>query len=223
MRHRRPIPLLTLFLVLSAVVLGHGAATPAFGANCGDCNQGGPCSCGDTVVCDTTLDARDPVLSTVCSSDGLIVKNGVSLHLTGTLRGARQGCGVRIKEPIDFSGGVTVTTGRIEGFETGICGSDTSHNTFSRLEIRRPVGTCIAIVGDESAHNFITQVVCEGAGGCGIVVFVGGGTLIERVRSEGNGGSGFCLGNDSGEGSGALRRSSSLRNQGHGLREWVGE
>src|SRR6185503_16601372 len=61
---------------------------PDFAPNCGD--AAGPagedlaCSCGDTVVTNTTLNLSfDPVATTTCLGDGLRLAAGVQLDLNG--------------------------------------------------------------------------------------------------------------------------------------------
>ena len=98
---------------------------------CGDKVEGKdvPCECGDVVVSDLTL-AGDPVASTTCSRDGLIVrapeaKQPLTIDLAGkTLRGDGHGVGIW-----SFQGGgagarIVSTGGRgaIEGFRDGIVG-----------------------------------------------------------------------------------------------------
>jgi hypothetical protein len=65
----------------------------------GSCGGSVPCACGDRVVLDRTLDdGVDPVTTTVCPADGLIVADGVTLDLGGAiLRGRGAGAGVRIE------------------------------------------------------------------------------------------------------------------------------
>ena len=80
------------FLVVLAV-----SGTRAQAALAADCGDGvGPCSCGDTVRTDTTLDDTDPVTATVCPCDGLLVASGVELNLGGhTISGSGVCVGVR--------------------------------------------------------------------------------------------------------------------------------
>ena len=99
------------------------AAAPAPAADCGDtAGPGGtdvPCGCGDTVMTDTRLGKRDPVVSKrlddFCPEIGLEVAAGVDLDLGGRhIRGSLavdQVCGIAIR-----GDGVTVRNGKISRF-----------------------------------------------------------------------------------------------------------
>jgi len=102
---------------------------------CGDTGQGQnvPCACGDTVVGNVVLTPDDPVASTVCPGNGLVVRaggaSGITIDLNGmTLRGSGQGTGLWLL--YGGSGGARiVSTGqvaRLEGFLDGVVaqGSD---------------------------------------------------------------------------------------------------
>jgi len=128
---RRPV--LRAAWVLSALVVLFGA-TAVHAKLCGDNVQGldVPCDCGDTVVSDVAL-SDDPVTSTVCPGDGLIVRAvgaaGITIDLSGkTLRGSGQGTGLWVL--FGGAGGArVVSTGpaaRLEGFRDGVVaqGSD---------------------------------------------------------------------------------------------------
>ena len=110
--------------VLSVLaVLFHAALAHA--KLCGDDVQGldVPCACGDTLVSSVVL-TDDPVTSTVCPGDGLIVRPsgvaGITVDLNGqTLRGSGRGAGVWV-----LAGGVRVISSRqparIEKFRDGV-------------------------------------------------------------------------------------------------------
>jgi hypothetical protein len=95
---------------------------------CGDDVQGQdvPCDCGDTVVSSVVL-TDDPVTSTVCSGDGLIVRAGstaaIIIELNGkTLRGSGQGAGLWVL--YGGTGGARVASSgvaaHLEGFRDGV-------------------------------------------------------------------------------------------------------
>jgi hypothetical protein len=93
-------------------------------ANCGDtAGPGGtdvPCTCGDTVVTDTVLQAAsDPVAANACNGNGLTLASGVALDLGGnTLTGAGQGTGLTIPA------GGTASGGTVRQFSVGVALSD---------------------------------------------------------------------------------------------------
>jgi Right handed beta helix region len=140
MRHPWLFLLLIVFLACNLMILGHGSVTPAFGAPCGD--GVGPCSCGDTVVTSSRLDGSDPVLKTPCPCDGLIVESGVTLVIGGTIRrGQSDACIGLFPSGIILAPNakdVTITTGRIVGFDIGVRSDfDTGvvRGRFTRLQI----------------------------------------------------------------------------------------
>ncbi len=114
--------------VLSAMVVLFDA-TLVHAKLCGDAVPGlgdVPCACGDTVVSDVVL-SNDPVTSTVCPSDGLIVRAGgaagITIDLSGkTLRGSGQGAGLWVLS--GGAGGASVVSSgqpaRLEGFRDGV-------------------------------------------------------------------------------------------------------
>jgi len=99
---------------------------------CGDHVDGRdvPCACGDTVVSDLVL-TDDPVTTTVCSGDGLVVRAGgtlpgVTIDLGGkTLRGSGHGRGIWVV--YGGTGGASIVSrpgrGRVDGFMDGIVGN----------------------------------------------------------------------------------------------------
>jgi parallel beta-helix repeat protein len=116
MRNRH-LSLLIVTLSLLAIVAVSGAGAPAFGAPCGGVV---PCSCGDTVTADRTLVCGvDPVTTTVCPGDGLIMDtDGVALNLNFcTIRGDGDNIGTGIVIDADA---VVVRSGRITGFGVGV-------------------------------------------------------------------------------------------------------
>src|SRR6266404_1720837 len=104
---------------------------PAAAKLCGDAVEGKrvPCACGDTVVTDVAL-SDDPVTTTVCSGDGLIVRaadasTAITIDLQGkTLRGTGHGAGVWLLLGGAEGARLISTGGRatIDGFRDGIVG-----------------------------------------------------------------------------------------------------
>ena len=109
-----------------------GGRTPALAAECGD-DVGGTrvaCSCGDTVVSDTTLRPDDPVSRVRCDHDGLVVRAprgaaSIALDLAGlSIVGSGQGSGIRIIDGGEYGaliiGGVPGRPAEIAGFRNGV-------------------------------------------------------------------------------------------------------
>jgi hypothetical protein len=121
------IPRAALALLPFAALL---VAGPVGAKPCGD-DVGGrdvACDCGDMVVSSVVLDG-DPVTTTRCPSDGLVVRSSGTARITvdlngATLRGSGQGAGLWLV--YGGSGGARVITSggpaTIEGFHDGIIG-----------------------------------------------------------------------------------------------------
>ncbi len=113
---------------LSALLLLLMDATLVHAKLCGDNVQGQdvPCACGDTVVSNVVL-SDDPVTSTICPANGLIVRAGdvagITIDLRGkTLRGSGKGAGVWVLYG-GTGGARVVSTGQaahLEGFRDGV-------------------------------------------------------------------------------------------------------
>src|SRR5262245_18464780 len=190
-----------LLSVSSLLATTVGLGVNAVLADCG----GAPCSCGDTVDVDTTLDPLvDPVCSTgpadTCPAVGLFVNAGISLNLGNcTLRGAADSIfGVTGKA------GAQVRGGRISGFgESGVelvgdggtvsnvqvrdvggIGIEVSGNT-SRVEksIVRNSGGGVAVFGDDNIVSAV-QALDKRRRGMSIV---GGGNTVEKTNAFRNG------------------------------------
>ncbi len=121
---------ISLALLLSAALMLPAAAHAGL---CGDDVEGArvACSCGDTVVSDTTLRPSDPVTRERCPMDGLFVRaaagaESIVLDLAGlSISGAGIGSGIRVLAGGDA--GAVVTGGadggaEVSGFSTGISG-----------------------------------------------------------------------------------------------------
>ena len=170
-------------LALSVILVGLSGVT-AFGADCGA--GVGACSCGDTVVTNTTLGATDPVTSTICPVNGLIVADGVALNLQATIRGSNDGVGILVEEGAQD---VTVSRGRIFGFQRGLSAPSSTGGRFFNLEIaNNGDGGGIEFSGNDNAieRNTIHNNTSEG-----ITCFTGTGNRIVSNRVEQNDGNGI--------------------------------
>jgi hypothetical protein len=124
-----PIHVRRWLRIASIALLIAALGAPAEAKLCGD-DVGGqdvPCSCGDTVASNVTL-SDDPVTSTRCESDGLIVRatsatSSITVDLNGqTLRGSGRGAGVWVLQG-GPGGARIVSTGSaatVEGFRDGV-------------------------------------------------------------------------------------------------------
>jgi hypothetical protein len=147
----------------------------------GECGGGTPCSCGNTVMTSRTL-ASDPVVRDVCPGDGLVIgASDVVLTLKGgnTIRGTGNGAGILLGVGVS---GVTVRSGGISGFTTGVRSTGNDGSTFSALVVRGNADAGLEIAGD---GNTIDRVIAE-ANGAGIVVD-GDGNVAFNNRAPDNG------------------------------------
>jgi hypothetical protein len=186
MRHSWLFLRLIVLLTCNLVILGHGSVTTAFAAPCG--NGIGPCSCGDTVVTSTKLDGSDPVLRAPCPCDGLIVESGVTLVIGGTIRRAPSDACIGV-----FPSGiilapnaqdVTITTGRIVGFDIGVRSDvDTGvlRGQFTRLQILDSRVFGIRLDGDflDTSANVVQNASLRAA-----IEIVGNGNDVSLNRAE---------------------------------------
>lgn len=200
MRHLHVSSFVVLLLALLVILAGSGARAPATAADCGDTSGGGgadvPCSCGDRVTTDTILNNTDPVTTIACPDDGLIVTNGVTLNLGGSvIRGDSVGVsdvGLLVEAGAND---VVITTGTVTGFATGIAtDSSTDASLLTGLQVRQN-GVGIEI----SASNTIVEksVVRHNDGDCIVVnddVLVAQDKNTVRLnRCEDNGGRGLVI------------------------------
>jgi hypothetical protein len=171
-------------LTLLFMVVGIPIA-PALAVNCGT-DAGGPgvdipCSCGNTVITDTTLDgAFDPVVfAGPCPGTGLIVNAGLTLNLgDNTIRGKIGG-----GDGILLAGdGIHVLGGRIVGFGHGVFGN-TDDSKLSNLQLRQNRGDGAALTGD---RNIIEKCVADRNAAFGLSV-VGKENIVRTCRVELNG------------------------------------
>jgi hypothetical protein len=153
----------------------------------GFCGGSVPCACGDHVVRDRTLRGVDPVTRTVCPADGLVVAGGVTLGLGGaTLRGQGAGAGVRIEAGATH---VTVQSGKVTGFATGVRGEHTTGVHLANLSIFDSGQDGVNLTGD--GHT-VEITVIQGNGGIGVAV-VGHASRLSRLQVKGNARAGVRL------------------------------
>jgi hypothetical protein len=202
------------FIILAFAIL---AATPAWAADCGDTSGPGgtdvPCGCGDTVTTSTELDASDPVLSTICTGDALLVGapfNAVDLEIGGTLRGSGQGCGIRA----DITSNISVTRGRITGFDRGVCLADVRGALLSHLQVQGNTSGGIQV--RESGLVTVERSIVRRNGGPGMDL--NGNVNAVANRIEDSAGPGLRVTIDSGEArGGVITRNVIRRNEGDGI------
>ncbi len=160
-------------------------STAAFGfaANCGGTV---PCSCGDTVITNTILDtAKDPVVTTVCSGDGLIVATGVTLDLGGnTIRGSLNREGIQIGKA---ASDINIKNGRVEGFYQGVKGLDVNSVTVTNIFSTKNRYFGIVLKGNN--HRIENSIAVEN-GGRGMRI-KGPNAIFVNNNSSRNGGYGF--------------------------------
>ncbi|MBI5506719.1 MAG: hypothetical protein HY899_18170 [Deltaproteobacteria bacterium] len=190
--------LLLLFFIATFHLL---IARPGIAAYCGDDVEGRrvACACGDTVIADTTLRADDPVVTTRCLLDGLILRaspfaDSIRVDLAGfTITGAPYGVGILVAaggaSGAVISGG-TDAKATILGFGTGVMSVRTG--ALARLEniaLRGARRDGVRVVG---RGVFLVDVEASDNSGDGIRLSGAGGRLIRTVAS-GNGGNGITI------------------------------
>jgi hypothetical protein len=174
--HRRALTVLTPALVLAAT-LGMAVDT-AFAADCGD--GVGACSCGDTVITDTTLvESFDPVCSTgpadTCPDTGLFVATDVVLSLGGcTIRG-----GTGSLNGVDASQNAEVRSGKISGFGGAGVRLTGNGGVVANLQISDGLGAGISVVGH--LNRIEKSVIRRQEGGC--VVVNGDGNTLSNLQA----------------------------------------
>lgn len=183
-----------------------------------------PCSCGDTVVTSTTLNANpangpvDTVVSTtdddVCLGDGVIINTAnVNLNLGGQIiRGSGLGVGVGIKILGVNVDRVQVRNGGIKAFETGIAtppGSSSNRSTIRKVAVSDNLLLGITLVGNTNTLDTVDSLTNGDTG----VMVQGNGTTLLIVRSSQNGNHGIEV-----IGDGTVLRSGQVnRNVGNGM------
>jgi len=199
---------------LALIGFAPGAVSPAL-AQCLSpgpaCGEGiGPCHCGDTVLTSTKLNGSDPVLNAACPRDGLFVTAGVKLTIGGAVRAAAgNACSgiVVLPEATD----VTVTTGKIIGFLTGLDAfsfeGGVTNSTFSRLQIEGGE-VCLFVTGDDNAIESNRVTGCEFRG----MDIRGDRNRLSLNRAEDSGLGFSTLGTGN-----VVSRNVALRNQGDGF------
>lgn len=169
-----------------------GFATPSFSALCGDDVNGQdvPCACGDIVVSNLAL-GNDPVATSVCSSDGLLIdartqEKGLVIDLRGhTLKGGGKGVGVWVLD--GGPGGAQVTssggTAIIQGFQDGVVARGREAVLLvENLRVERVTRDGIRVQGDGFTLRSLDVV---GAGRDGFAVS-GQRYALEATRATGS-------------------------------------
>ena len=172
---RFPIPLL---LVMAFLVVEPGGLAPALGADCGA--GVAPCSCGDRVVRDTVLSAKDPVLRDRCPCDGLTVAAAVKkLVVSGSIAGSGACTGIRL-EP--GASDAVITQGHIRDFSVGIDASGgVTRSRVSRLRLLGNLESGILVTGDDNVieANQIRESLIFRA-----IAVSGNGNVVRQNRTE---------------------------------------
>jgi hypothetical protein len=146
----------------------------------GECGGAVPCACGNTLMASRTLDG-DPIIQSVCPGDGLLIgQSDVVLTIKGgnTIRGSGEGAGILLGAGV---GGVTVQSGAIAGFATGVRATGNAGGRFANLRVIGNTDAGLDVTGD---GNTIEGVIAE-ANGTGIAV-EGDGNVVKGSRSDRN-------------------------------------
>ena len=158
--HERSLLLLSLVIVLANLsVVVFPVEVIALG---GICDATTPCERGDIVLGDKQLSAADPITSSMCAGDGLVLPREhfrLTLDFNGhTIRGDGVGTGVDAL----FLSGVEIRGGTISGFRVGISAGELtqSHIAGMRL-IDNGIGLFLIF---HSRNNLIENVLIEGGG-----------------------------------------------------------
>ena len=165
----------TLGLALVAM-----AALPVV-AVAGTCGGAVTCACGDDVNASRTLTSADPITKPpACTGVGLtIITGGITLSLNGrAIVGSGTATGIAIAPGVN---GVTVTTGRVFKFGTGIGATDTTDSTIADLTLRQHTVAAIDVTG---GGNTVTGNIAQ-AGHKGVVV-TGDDSVVTKNRAVGN-------------------------------------
>jgi hypothetical protein len=165
---------------LALLLPAMNALLASSGTTGGTCGGSTACACGDTVMASRTLDS-DPVVRSVCPADGLIVgQSNVVLTIKGgnTIRGSGAGTGILLGAGVS---GVTVRSGGIAGFATGVRATGNDGGTFSGLVLRGNAEGGLDVTG---SGNTIDRVIAE-TNGVGIAVD-GDGNVVSSSRALGN-------------------------------------
>jgi parallel beta-helix repeat protein len=165
------------------------AGTQAWAADCGDTAGAGgarvACTCGDTVVTNTTLRADDPVVNALCFLDGLkIGVDGITLNCNG-----REIRGNPFEEGIFLRGrtGVTVRACKIKSFYSGIYLVESSDNVLLSNTIA-PAWSYGIVLDEFSSRNLVksNRVVSPAASGIYLGFGANGNRIITNSLDGGN-------------------------------------
>jgi hypothetical protein len=174
---------------LTGIAIAAALTLMAQTASGADCGGAVPCACGDRLIADRTLVfGVDPITTTICTGDGLVVARSPSttLDLGGnTIRGDGRNpdtTGVLMEL---FASGHTVTGGRITGFGAGIAGEDIEGNRFVDLQLT--ANTLVGISLGEANQNVIEQIIVSRMScGTGGIAVSGGSNVVRLNRVEFN-------------------------------------
>jgi hypothetical protein len=171
---------------LVALVVVEIAAGTA--ASAGECGGAVPCSCGDSVIASRRLvRGVDPVTTTRCPGDGLIITGDVVLDLGGaTIQGSLAPGSVGVFIATEH-GEPVVKRGTVAGFGTGISGQP-GESVTPHIERVNLVGNAGA--GIEFQDADVRHVTARGNGGHGIDAGCG---RIRDSHADRNGQSGIVI------------------------------
>jgi Right handed beta helix region len=145
-------------------------------------------NCGAKLTANTTLTATDPVTTTACPSNGLIISaDDITLDCGGlTISGKGPGIGIKIDPTL---GGATIKNCTVQGFNKGIllgaAGSNLVTNVISQNN--KDVGVEVSSDG-----NVLEAVLSQNNGGLGLHL-TGDGNYATAAVAIGNKKAGFSL------------------------------
>ncbi|MFQ5477835.1 MAG: hypothetical protein ACE5E4_04375 [Candidatus Binatia bacterium] len=186
------------FAALVAVAALLMPAAPSLAALCGDSVGGSrvACACGDVVVSDTTLRPGDPVVSSRCEADGLLIRAGrgdesITLDMAGlSIVGTGSGVGIRVIDGGSLGAVIRGGYGQVVGFVTGIRASGRqSLQLAENVEVTGNRRDGLALRGTSAR---LVGVIATGNGRHGMWVRSIGGGVIDSNASD-NLGSGLRL------------------------------
>ncbi len=203
MRSRVPRSVfLAAFTPLFAAVLQialMAAVSPAQAGLCGD-DVGGvrvACACGDFVVSDATLVATDPVVTTRCGSDGLIIQSSelidsgsLTLDLGGlSITGSGVGIGILVSNggadgAVIAGGPDPARPGQVVGFGSGLrVRTQRALRALSNVDFR---GNQVDGVALRSLNTEVTAVRAFSNGRDGVRIS-GRKATLDAIEADGNG------------------------------------
>src|SRR5262245_52217265 len=170
--------LVLLLAVSTLIVAGQAGIAPASAEDCG--TGVAPCRCGDRVISDTVLSAKDPVLKVRCPCDGLIVAaTAKKVVVSGSLKGSGMCTGIRLEPGVVDA---IVSRGSIRDFFVGIdATAGVTRSQFTRLRLLDNLESGILVTGDDNLieSNQITESAIFRA-----IAVSGHGNVIQLNRSD---------------------------------------